>query len=171
MSFSRNLKMAFESRFEWLFFLDTDTLAPKLTVPILQAANRDLIGGMYFQRFPPYLPAHATAGVDAKGLIVKQPLPPFTPGDIIPIDFLATGCTLVHRRCMEAMLKTYPKPYEWTLDIDKEGGLSEDFDFSLKAARIGFQPWLHTGVVARHEMLMTVGPRGPEPLAGVLGGA
>ena len=160
---------ALNGGYGYLLFVDADTIPPKNMLTQLLASGRDFVGGLYFQRFPPFMPAvfMARQSVDDKGVsrVDKAPLPPYNPGEIIQVDFLPTGATLMSRRCLQAVMARFPKPYEWSVDIDRPGGgLSEDYDFCLKATSLGFRPWLHTGLVCRHEILMAIGARGPEVL-------
>ena len=166
---NQGLKTAMEQGFAYLAFLDTDTLPPIDWVTRLIATQRDLVGCIYHQRFPPFNPTAFIQGTDENGGLQKLPLPAHQRGDIIPVDFLATGSTLYSRRCMESVLAKYPRPFEWGIDIAGIPGddgilpnLSEDFMFSVRARDMGFQPWLATGVEARHEMEVVATSRGME---------
>ena len=161
------VKAALDNGFGWLLFVDADTIPPAGAAATLMAAGRDLIGGLYYRRYPPYEPAAAVARVELVPgpagqpvqKIMRGPLPAYTPGQIIPVDFLPTGLTLISRRCLEAVIAKFPRPYEWQIDIDREG-LSEDFDYCVKAKSLGFQSWLHTGVIAKHELTAHATERG-----------
>jgi len=173
---ARNLgaKIALDGDFGYLFFLDADTLPLHDMVTKLIATGRDLVGGMYFRRFPPYDPSSGMAVVDATGKVgVSTNLPPHSPGDILPVDFLSDGATLISRRCLLEMFRNFPRPFDWGYDIapvpDIGGGtipaFSEDFIFSYRAKQVGFQPWLHTGLRCGHELNMvvtTLGPKTPQ---------
>ena len=164
------LKGMLQGGFGWLMWVDTDVHVPRDAVMRLLASGRDLIGGVYFRKEPPYLSVASVAQFDASGIFVHGKLPEHQPGDVVPVDFLGSGCTLISRRCVEDMFARFPRPYQWALDVapvmDHEGkplpGYSEDFIFSVRAREIGYQPYLHTGVVCQHETLAAVGPRGLE---------
>ena len=166
---NQGLKLAIDGDFGYLAFLDTDTLPPLDWVMRLIATQRDLVGCIYHQRFPPF---HATAfleGVNEHGDVDKLPLPPHQRGDVIPVDFLATGATLYSRRCIEAVRSKHPRPFEWGIDITKIPGddgplpnFSEDYMFSIRARDLGFQPWLATGIEAQHETTVVSTGRGLE---------
>src|SRR3990167_1988438 len=112
------LKKAHDEGYGRLAFLDADVIAPSDWVMRLIATGHDLVGALYHRRFAPYHPAAGTVVRNTKGELVIGPLPPFTPGDVIPVDLLPSGATLISYRCMEAMLKTFPRPYTWAaLDI------------------------------------------------------
>lgn len=164
------LKYALDGGFGSLFFLDSDTVPFPDVVRRLLEAGRDLIGGLYYRRGPPFKPAAGNAGRDQAGELTILDLQPHHPGDIIPVDFLPSGCTLISRRCMEALRAAYPRPFDWGVDIvrvpDGNGGLlppfSEDFIFSWRCRELGYQPWLHTGVVCAHELSAVATSRGVE---------
>ena len=163
-------KRMIEGGYGYLFFLDSDTIPPANIITELMASGRDLIGGLYYQRFPPYKPAAYMKVMrtmkDAQGkdiqVLDKMDIQSFTFGTIIPCDFVPTGAMLISRRCMEMIMSKYPRPFEWSVDIDKPGGISEDYDMCLKAASLGFQPYLHTGMLCRHEIQMVVTSKGVE---------
>lgn len=157
------LKTALDNGFSHLFFLDCDVVTGPDTIYKLLATGKDIVGGIYRQRFPPYKIASfmkklvPVPGQPGRMSIEKADIPPFNPGDVIPVDFLPTGCSLYSRRAMEAVLARYPKPFEWTLDIDAPGsGLSEDFSFCDKAASLGIRSFLHTGIECSHELAMAI---------------
>ena len=159
-----------EGPWGWLFFLDDDVILPPDALMKLLASGRDYIAGMYYQRFAPFAPAHGVAQHNAEGKVQKGPLPPYTPGEIIPADLIATGATLMSRRCVEAMAKRYPRPFEWGFDIapvPTEGGgfleaISEDYLFSTRANALGFRSYIHTGVQGRHEFRAVATMQGAE---------
>lgn len=156
------VKQALDGGYNHLFFLDADTIPPLDVIPRLVAMERDFIGALYYQRFPPYHPA-AALGRQENWRVVRQELGDFVFGDVIPVNFLPCGATLISRRCLETVIAKYPRPFEWTLDIDQPGqGSSEDYDFSMKAASLGFQAWLATGLVCKHEIMMVATSRGVE---------
>ena len=166
---NRGLKFAVDGNYGYLAFLDTDTVPPADWVMRLIATKRDLVGCIYHQRFPPFNTTAFMEGKDKQGGVDKLPLPPHNRGDIIPVDFLATGATLYSRACLKAVLAKYPRPFEWGIDIAEIPGdegmlphLSEDYMFSIRARDMGYQPWLATGVEARHEMTVVSTAKGLE---------
>lgn len=143
--------------YNWLFMLDTDTLAPDYTVMKLLATGKEIVGGLYYRRTPPFTPVPSVRIVNAEGKIGLKEIDVNPPGAMIPCDFLPTGCTLYSRRAIETVMKFYPKPFEWTMDIDnKWQGVSEDFMFSWRAKELGIQPYVDTSIVCQHELQMVV---------------
>lgn len=165
---NKGLLIAKENGFGYLFFLDSDTIPPPEIVPTLIATGRDLIGGFYRRRGLPFDPSAALLVHTPNNEIVRAPLPSYTPGEIIPVDCLPTGAMLMSRRCVEALLQAYPLPFEWGWDIvlrkGQDGNVlpqwSEDYIMSIRAKAIGFQPWLHTGMVCKHEFSVSIDNEG-----------
>ena len=166
-------KATLDSGFAFLFFLDSDLLPPPNVITQLLATGRDLVGALYFKRGAPYEPAAGMAvstPEDAVNPVKVGPLPRFNYGDIIPVDFLPCGATLISRRVIEAMVETYRHPFAWGADpafgpaLGPDGlpmpAFSEDYLFSFRAKQLGFQPWLHSGLICNHEMTGWVGLRG-----------
>lgn len=152
------LVTALEGGFNWLAFLDSDTLPPPNWILKLMETQRDFVSALYHHKDAPYYPVAKNFRIVEGKLEVLQ-LQPFAQGEIIPVDFLPTGALLISRRCMEAVRRKYPRPFEWGLDVARVPGdngllpsVSEDYMYSLRAKELGFQPWLHTGIVAAHEL-------------------
>lgn len=156
------IKQMLEKGFGYLFFLDSDIILPSNAVMRLIETKLPLISCFYTHRFPPFDPCFYGAEV-VEGKISKTAISGWNFGDIVPAAFLPAGAVLIHRAVFEKMFQSgIRKPYEWTLDIDNPQGLSEDFAFSLRAINIGIQPYVHTGIQAKHEQLATCGVRGLE---------
>lgn len=165
-----------------VFFLDADTRPlDREIIPKLIATGYDLIGGLYYQRFHPFLPAFFDERFAEDGTRIKATPVNWTPGDIVAVAFVPAGATWYSRRLIERMMEVFPRPFEWGLDIAKvyseEGPLeemSEDFMFSWRAKhRLGIQGYMHTGLACLHEIRGVVGPpwavKGHDPSTGVAG--
>lgn len=172
---ARNLaaRVCLDQGYAHLFFLDSDVLAPPDIIYRLLATGRDLVGALYFKRGDNYPPSASTliyTPEDKASPIKMGPLPKFNYGDIIPVDFLPAGATLISRRCLEDVARNFGHPFEWGMDpgfgpfMGPDGqplpGFSEDYMFSWRAKQIGYQPFLATGIVCLHEMTGHVGIRG-----------
>mgnify|MGYP001575302423 CR=1 FL=1 len=174
-------KTALENGYH-LAFLDADIRVPPDSFIKLLGTGLDLVGGLYFQRFYPFLPVCFNEGRDDKGNVTKVPITGWKPGDIFPATFVPSGLTLYRRRLLEAMFSRFPRPFEWGVDtapVPTENGqvppFSEDFSFSWRARQLGFQPFIHSGVVGLHECRAVVGPKwllpypSNDPYHGVVG--
>lgn len=164
-----------------LAFLDADVRAPSDAYIRLWETGLDIVSGLYYQRFHPYLPVVFNEGRDEQGSVIKVPVQ-FKPGDIVPAVFIPCGLTLYRRRLLEAVFSRWPRPFEWGVDVapvpSEEGQAppySEDFAFSYRARQLGFQPYVHCGVYGLHEVRAVVGPRwvvpypSNDPAHGVVG--
>lgn len=157
---NRAARICLDNGFGYLFFLDTDVLVPHDVVTKLMETGRDLIGALYRRRHPPFDLLAANIGKDPKGEMTPMSLENYRPGEIVSVDFLPTGATLISRRCLETMFARFPRPYTWAYDVapvpDGVGGslpqVSEDYIFSLRAKAIGFTPWVATGLWCSHEI-------------------
>lgn len=157
------VKQTLEQGFNYLFFLDSDIILPGNSVMRLIETKIPLIGCYYTHRYPPYNPCFYGARQNEEGKYEKIAVTGWNFGDIVPVVFLPAGACLIHRSVFEKMLQAgVKKPYEWTLDIDNPTGVSEDFAFSMRALGIGIQPYVYTGIQAKHEVLATCGVRGIE---------
>lgn len=156
------VKSLLEQGFSYLFFLDSDITLPPNAVMRLLETKLPLIGAYYTHRFPPYDLCYYAARKNEQGVLEKVPLTGWNFGDIVPCVFMPAGACLIHRSVFERISKAgIRKWYEWTLDVDEQG-LSEDYNFSLKAYSLGITPYLHSGLQARHECLATCGVGGVE---------
>ena len=164
------LKATLELGFGYLFFVDSDVVLPGTALMTLIGAGRDVIAAEYKQRFPPFKSAHAMMVPGPNNTLNRGDLPAYPPGEIIPVDSQATGATLYSRRALESLIAKFRRPFEWGLDIAPVPGddgqplspFSEDYHASTRLKAIGFQPWLHTGIVGRHEFTAVATATGVE---------
>lgn len=175
------IRMALDGGYGYLGFLDADVRLPPDAYLRLMESGLDVASGLYYQRYHPYLPVLFNEGQDPQGKPTKLPLVGWRPGDIVPCTFVPGGALLVKRGVLEGVLRHFPRPFEWGLDIapipDGFGGnlpqYSEDFQFSKRCQVCGFTVGVHTGVVGLHEVWAVVGPKGivpqpdPQPVWGV----
>jgi len=156
-------KQMLEQGFPYLLFLDSDILLPPNAIMRLLETKLPLVSCYYTHRYPPFNPCFYGAVKNEEGKLQQVVATGWNFGDIVPCVFMPSGAALIHRSVFEKMLAAGIKLfYHWSLDIDNATGLSEDYDMSLKAVGIGIQPYVHTGVQARHECLATCGVRGIE---------
>jgi len=156
------IKHADENEFPWIFYLDTDVEVPAQGLMTLLATGLDVVAGEYSKRHPPFPSAHGNSSTGDDSKIKAQSIPEQGNVGLVPADMLAAGALLVSRRCFIRVREAFPRPFEWGLDIapvPAEGGgyleeASEDYMFSLRANRLGFRTYVHTGVLCRHELMV-----------------
>ena len=136
------VQAAIETEADAVFWCDSDVILPAHAVTSLVSARLDFITGIYFQRRPPHWPliAHFNprGGKDKTGSF--NWFTDWPENTIAPVDGCGFGCVLTSVK----MLKAMPEPW---FTFDK---YSEDFDFCLRAAKVGFALHVHTGVLCGH---------------------
>lgn len=154
------LKDMIDSQFGHICFWDSDVIPPSDTIPRLIETGRDLIGALYTRRGPPFDVVGGNANYDKDGRHLGFSMPAFTQGEVVPVDVLGMGMTLISRRCVEAVMARYPRPFAWGVDLtevrEADGTMvprtSEDFNFCLRSKECGFQPWMHSAIQCQHEL-------------------
>ncbi len=114
--------------YQWLFFLDSDVLAPRETILRLQSHRLPIVSGLYNQRFPTWLPDRMEAQYlpcmfrEARkpdGTIGKDVITDYKPGSLVEADYVPGGCLLIHRMVFERMKAAgINRLFEWTLHAD-----------------------------------------------------
>jgi len=175
-------KMALEKGYN-LAFLDSDVRVEPDAFMRLMETKLMIVSGLYYQRFNPYQPVIFNEGKDEKGTVVRIPVAGWNPGDIVPCTFVPSGLTIYRLGLLKDMFANFPLPFMWGVDIapvpDTNGmqapPMSEDFTFSWRAKQLGYQPFIHTGIVGLHETRAVIGPKwmiaapSPDPINGMIG--
>lgn len=120
-----------------ILWVDSDVVLPVDGITRLVAEQKDFITGVYVQREAPHFPL--VANFDRE----QQTFSWFTqfPENVVaPIDGCGFGCVLTSMKMLRAMGAPW-------FAFEK---FSEDFDFCLRAAKAGFQLFVHTGVQCGH---------------------
>jgi hypothetical protein len=141
---------AIESGADWLFFLDSDVIAPDDAIHKLMAHNRPVVSGMYCRRSEPIgVPVAIKNGTWLNN---------FRLGDTVEVDLVGAGCLLIHR---ELLQKIPPQRhgkhwFDWRVDLKGVPGmgegdcLSEDFTFCSWCRKHGVPILLDTSIVCKH---------------------
>lgn len=159
---------------QFLFFIDSDILAPQNTIPRLISHRLPIVSGLYHQRFPTwngveaeYLPCMFNESIEQDGKVSKQPITEFTPGSLVEAMYIPAGCLLIHRSVFERFLDAGIKRFfEWTLTVDSDPpgtGRSEDFEFCARARALGFKCMVSTDIICTHETGAKVTAKGLQP--------
>lgn len=122
---------------DYVCWVDSDVILPPFAFTELLRTQHDFVTGIYHQRHPPHYPliAHYNQDRDTFAWYVEWPQ-----NVIAPIDGCGFGCVVTSTK----LLKALDPPW---FHYEK---FSEDFDFCRKAARAGFQLYVHTGVQCGH---------------------
>jgi len=86
-----------------IFWIDDDTVPPPDALEKLLRVDADIAAGVYFLRTPPYNPV-VYRQTERGGYV---PLFDYEPGEILTVDSVGMGCTLVHRRVYERIMDQY----------------------------------------------------------------
>lgn len=134
-------KATCDSEADAVFWCDSDVILPADAISRLAGGGQDFITGIYFQRVAPHWPLIAGFENAHFQWIVK-----WEPNMLVAIDGCGFGCVLTSTKLLREM------DHEW-FSYEK---FSEDFDFCLKARKLGYQLWCDTGILCGHL---------PDPLA------
>lgn len=86
-----------------LAFIDDDTVPPKQAFVRLLQLDADVANAVYYLRGEPYNPVAYRRMPNRKYLSLKE----FQPGQIVEVDSVGMGCTLIRRHVFEAIMDNY----------------------------------------------------------------
>lgn len=144
---------------DYLFFVDSDVIPDDDAIERLLKHKKDVIGGWY----------NLVLGPDMEGRTFQRPSSfetfltysnlseskSITPNSgVKQVVILSGGFTLIHRKVLEAVGSPWFE-IVW-LGKDRSTFIGEDINFSVKAAKKGFELWCDTNNYAMHfkEMLI-----------------
>lgn len=131
-----------EEQFKWLLFCDSDMVPPKTGVLQLLHRQKDIIGGLYYDRAPPFASR-------VQLLNERDAINPSTP--VLEVGWIGTGFLLIRRHVLEAI---EPPWFSWDEAADS---IHEDVYFCLKAREAGFRVWGDTSLDVGHLGSFSVG--------------
>ena len=109
-----------------LLFLDSDLVFPPDTLARLLAHNKDIAGGLYTQRTPPFHPL----GITLEGEHIA-----LTSG-LRRMKIMPAGCLLIRMSAFERLTKPY-----FNTRVEGEKLMGEDYDFCERARAAGLEIW------------------------------
>ncbi len=122
--------LAISRDYSHLYFLGADTIPPDNVLDILVECNKDIVGGVYYNRYQPER-AIAWKDNDKDQLFLKSQ-------QLVEVDGMGMDCVLISRKVLEKI-----SFMDWRVNDD-------DYPFYDKAKSLGYKIYLHTGVVCRH---------------------
>lgn len=131
------VQSALETEADYICWADSDVLLPPSAYTELLATGHDFVTGIYHQRIAPHYPliSHYQADRDTFAWFVDWP-----ENVIAPIDGCGFGCVITSTKMLTALAAPW-------FQYEK---FSEDFDFCRKAAKAGFQLYVHTAIQCGH---------------------
>lgn len=128
---------------DWVLFVDSDCLPPPYALDQLLHWNVDIVGGVVLERFPPHRVAAMRRMEPPERWLLKD-LPV---KGLEPVPAMGTGCLLIRRPVFDKMAVPWFRcgQVEQCADL-----LLEDFEFGLRAGRLGIQTFLDCGLRVGH---------------------
>ncbi len=140
---------------QYLFFLDSDVVAPPDAILRLIRHDKPIISGMYCRRSPP----HAIPVMMRNHQWVTE-IPSLGENPVVEVDLVGAGCLLIHRSLLERMAKECPVApgktwFHWRSDLHGIApagtALSEDYSFNYQVrTRLGIPILVDTSIRCRH---------------------
>jgi len=137
------VKALLESECSHLLMIDTDMVVHKDTLVNMINRNVDIVGALYFQRYPQFPPcAVRFNGKENLPLTMEE----LKSKDLIEVNRVGTGCILIKREVFENV------KYPWFHTRTKDGMLimTDDYYFCDKAKEAGFKVYVDTSVPCQH---------------------
>lgn len=137
------VKKAIDEGFDYIFFVEDDTLIPRNALVQLIHHDTDMVGGLYYRK---YLPLE-TAGMHYNKDGCPCSIDNYKIGDIIENTLvLCSGCTLIK----VDTLKKLEYPWYKSINIDGRPALTSDTYICEKMREIGVNILTDTGVQCIH---------------------
>lgn len=99
-----------QGKADWLLWIDTDNTIPLGGVRRLLDTQKEIVGGLYYQKAKPYLPVAYTRNPNGRYSNIKD----WNRGELLPVDAIGMGATLTHRCVYEAIKDNYRVFQRWT---------------------------------------------------------
>jgi cellulose synthase/poly-beta-1,6-N-acetylglucosamine synthase-like glycosyltransferase len=125
-----------EGDYDALLFVDSDMKVPIDLLAKLVEADKDIVSGLAFKRFPPYEPCIFNKCERGSTQFWFD-----YPKGLIEIQGVGMACTLIKRKVFE---KT-PKPWFFP-----EPNIGEDLAFCIRAKEQGFKIYCDTNLICGH---------------------
>ncbi len=126
-----------------LLMLDSDMVMHPDTIPVLLSREMDIVGALYFNRFPPFEPT---------AIITEERYPEWIPDDFYEVERIGAGCLMVKTDVFREMSPPW-------FSMKRENGniiLGEDFHFCDRAREMGYRIFCDSTIMARHVSEMIV---------------
>ncbi len=149
-----------DSGCDWLWFIDSDIHLRDDTLDrLMDVADPEktpVLGALYFMgNEEGVLPCIMKRKKHPDGTVKIAPIfthDDYPPDALLEVDGLGMGCTLIHRSVLDAMKDAYglPEPF-FAQEYDGAILCGEDVSFCLRATKLGFKSFVHTGIEVGHE--------------------
>jgi len=143
----RNLMASYtiNNNFDYIFCVDSDIVLPKDSLIKLLSHNKDIISGVYRQRFlEENMPE---LYLNENGRIFRATIEDIKEDKIMEVSSCGFGCTLISKSLLYRI--GYPQ-FEYHSSIDFNKTISEDTDFCIKANKCGTKVYVDTSIKCGH---------------------
>jgi len=146
-----SVKAAIERGCEYVFFVDYDVLLPPDALTALVARNTEMIGGLYFSKSKPPWPLLLVNGHSSMD---------WTPGELVKVDALGMGCTLLRVDLLEQLEPPWFKTGDSTErvaenEVVRSYHTEDTYFFKRVREELGVRPYVDTAVRCVHKHLTT----------------
>jgi hypothetical protein len=135
------LKNSIRAGADGVVWVDSDIMPPANGITKLLVHNRDFVSGVYFQRVAPHFPMFGKLLDKSDNFSWATEWPANT---IAPMDGCGFGFVYTSTRLLRALANKFDKPFEY-------GANSEDLTFCRRAKECGFQLYVDTGIMCKHQ--------------------
>lgn len=135
-----------KSKYEWLFFIDSDTLPP-FDVLEMTKNGKDICSGIYFQwkdnKLIPLVYKKNETDFHEEYKVFND----VSDEELVEVDGVGAGCLLIHRKVFDKVAKPW-----FLFEYNEDGlvALGEDFYFCQKAQEAGFKVWVDRRMTCSH---------------------
>lgn len=137
------VKKAIDEGYDYIFFIDDDTLIPRNALVKLIHLKADIAGGFYYRKYYPLESVGMHFDKDGN----PSPIEDYKIGDIIHDTLvLPSGCTLIKTEVFKKM----EFPWYRTIKRANQPALTEDTYFCEKARMLGYDIITDTGIQCLH---------------------
>ncbi|HXA31489.1 MAG TPA: hypothetical protein VNV87_04450 [Acidimicrobiales bacterium] len=136
--------------FTHILWVDGDIIAPNDSLDRLLAHDRDIVGGLYHKKGPPFEPVAYDFAIDERGnahsIYEDTSKIDLATDQLVQVGGLGLGLTLIRREVFDAVAEKM-LPGVWFQTTLTYG---EDVWFFHWANGLGFDAWLDTSIRCRH---------------------
>lgn len=134
---------------KYVFFMDGDMTFPKDALIKLISRDKDMIGGLYFRRGPPYEPfVYADGGAP----YTYKMIPMKDWNEVQKVASTGCGCMLIKTKVFRGI----PEPWFFYAAGTHTAAVTEDHSFFTKAKKYGFEVYVDTTVECGHLAEITI---------------
>lgn len=150
-----------ETSADYFLMLDDDMVPPPDTAARLMRHRKDIVGALVFAESLSgnVRPVIHVAEEGPDGRAVMRVLYKYPTNTLIPVDGTGGACMLVTRRCareVKEAMGDHAMPW-FAHGLHNNLEIGEDIAFCMRAAKLGFQTWVDTGLEVPHIKKHTVG--------------